>query len=63
MHISAFSLARDSKRAMFAYEKARMWKELFSLAVDTGVADQDLIDMSHRVAGLIYDLLVKHFLS
>ncbi|CAE6434599.1 unnamed protein product [Rhizoctonia solani] len=54
--ISAFSLARDSKRAMFAYEKARMWKELFSLAVDTGVADQDLIDMSHRVA----ESLVSH---
>ncbi|CCO34255.1 elongator complex protein 1 [Rhizoctonia solani AG-1 IB] len=41
---------------MFAYEKARMWKELFSLAVDTGVADQDLIDMSHRVA----ESLVSH---
>ncbi|KAH7339027.1 IKI3 family-domain-containing protein [Rhizoctonia solani] len=39
----AFSLAGDSKRAMFAYEKARMWKELFSLAQDTGVAEQDLI--------------------
>ncbi|CAE6360205.1 unnamed protein product [Rhizoctonia solani] len=52
----AFSLARDSKRAMFAYEKARMWKELFSLALGTGVGGQDLIDMGHRVA----DSLVSH---
>ncbi|KAJ1302839.1 hypothetical protein OPQ81_003142 [Rhizoctonia solani] len=46
----AFSLAKDFKRAMFAYEKARMWKELFSLAFDTGVNGQDLIDMGLRVA-------------
>ncbi|ELU39450.1 pol II transcription elongation factor [Rhizoctonia solani AG-1 IA] len=52
----AFSLANDSKRAMFAYEKARMWKELFSLALDTGVGGQDLIDMGHRVA----ESLVSH---
>ncbi|CAE6532691.1 unnamed protein product [Rhizoctonia solani] len=52
----AFSLAEDSKRAMFAYEKARMWKELFSLALDTGVVDQDLTDMGLRVA----ESLVSH---
>ncbi|CAE6502632.1 unnamed protein product [Rhizoctonia solani] len=52
----AFSLAGDSKRAMFAYEKARMWKELFSLAQDAGVAEQDLIDMGLRVA----ENLVSH---
>ncbi|CUA72874.1 Elongator complex protein 1 [Rhizoctonia solani] len=52
----AFSLAEDSKRAMFAYEKARMWKELFSLALDAGVPDQDLIDMGLRVA----ENLVSH---
>ncbi|CAE7213541.1 unnamed protein product [Rhizoctonia solani] len=46
----AFSLAKDSKRAMFAYEKARMWKELFSLALDAGVLDQDVTDMGLRVA-------------
>ncbi|KAG8762167.1 hypothetical protein FRC11_010683 [Ceratobasidium sp. 423] len=52
----AFSLAKDSKRAMFAYEKARMWKELFSLALDTGVVDPDLTDMGLRVA----ENLVSH---
>ncbi|CAE6477418.1 hypothetical protein ACGC1H_007622 [Rhizoctonia solani] len=52
----AFSLAGDSKRAMFAYEKARMWKELFSLALETGVPDQDLTDMGLRVA----ESLVSH---
>ncbi|CAE6454047.1 unnamed protein product [Rhizoctonia solani] len=52
----AFSLAGDSKRAMFAYEKARMWKELFSLALDVGVPDQDLTDMGLRVA----ENLVSH---
>ncbi|KAG8738161.1 hypothetical protein FRC10_007220 [Ceratobasidium sp. 414] len=46
----AFSLARDSKRAMFAFEKARMWKELFSLAADADISSEDLVDMGYRVA-------------
>ncbi|KAG9120672.1 hypothetical protein FRC07_003758, partial [Ceratobasidium sp. 392] len=47
----AFSLAKDTKRAMFAYEKARMWKELFSLAVGADISSEDLTDMGYRVAG------------
>ncbi|KAF8594643.1 IkappaB kinase complex, IKAP component [Ceratobasidium sp. AG-I] len=46
----AFARAGDSKRAMFAFEKARMWKELFSLALDTEIASEDLVDMGYRVA-------------
>ncbi|KAG9098159.1 hypothetical protein FRC06_006747 [Ceratobasidium sp. 370] len=50
----AFSLAMDTKRAMFAFEKARMWKELFSLAVDAGISSEDLVDMGYRVADNFY---------
>ncbi|KAG8722224.1 hypothetical protein FRC09_006606 [Ceratobasidium sp. 395] len=46
----AFSLAKDIKRAMFAFEKARMWKELFSLATEASIPPADLIDMGYRVA-------------
>ncbi|KAG9083537.1 hypothetical protein FS749_005957 [Ceratobasidium sp. UAMH 11750] len=46
----AFSLAKDTKRAMFAFEKARMWKELFSLAADADISSEDLVDMGYRVA-------------
>ncbi|KAG9116362.1 hypothetical protein FRC07_007460, partial [Ceratobasidium sp. 392] len=42
--------AKDTKRAMFAYEKARMWKELFSLAVEADISSEDLTDMGYRVA-------------
>ncbi|KAG8724730.1 hypothetical protein FRC09_015203 [Ceratobasidium sp. 395] len=48
--IKAFSLAKDIKRAMFAFEKARMWKELFSLATEANIPLDDLTDMGYRVA-------------
>ncbi|QRV80523.1 Pol II transcription elongation factor [Ceratobasidium sp. AG-Ba] len=46
----AFSLAKETKRAMFAFEKARMWKELFALAAEINISSEDLVDMGYRVA-------------
>ena len=57
---TAFARAGDSKRAMFAFEKARMWKELFSLALDTGIAPEDLVDMGYRVAGTVQAHIISH---
>jgi elongator complex protein 1 len=45
---------------MFAYEKARMWKELFSLALDTDVTSEDLVDMGFRVAGVTHLPIMLH---
>ena len=39
---------------MLAYEKAHMWRELFSLAPKQGIPSEELSSMGYRVAGEIY---------
>lgn len=46
-----FRHAGKPQKAMIAYEKALEWQELFDLAVQNRMSDEDLGDMAYRVAG------------
>ncbi|KAI0264133.1 IKI3 family-domain-containing protein [Gloeopeniophorella convolvens] len=43
--------ARRSKKAMLAYEKALLWRELFEIAQLERVESEDIVAMAYRVAG------------
>ncbi len=47
--------AQRPQRAMLAYEKALLWRELFELAQLQKVDHEDIIAIAYRVAG-VYSL-------
>jgi elongator complex protein 1 len=47
----AFVLAGRPDRAMAAYERAHLWRELFALAVTQKIGVDEMEDMCTRVAG------------
>ena len=44
--------AGNLTKAMISHEKALQWQELFCLAAQVEMADEDVIDMEYRVAGV-----------
>jgi elongator complex protein 1 len=43
--------ANQQKKAMVTHEKALEWQELFMLALQTNMPDNEIIDTAYRVAG------------
>ena len=46
--------AQRPSRAMFSYEKALLWRELFELAQLQKVEREDLVAIAYRVAGVYF---------
>ena len=42
-------------KAMIAHEKGLQWQELFCLAAQVEMTDEDVIDMGYRVAGVCWN--------
>ena len=50
--------AGNLTKAMISHEKALQWQELFCLAAQVEMADEDVIDMGYRVAGVCSNSLL-----
>ncbi|KAI0030870.1 IKI3 family-domain-containing protein [Vararia minispora EC-137] len=46
----AFVEAAQHRKALVAYEKALLWRELFDLALRNGLEEEELLDTAYRVA-------------
>jgi elongator complex protein 1 len=44
--------AQRPQKAMLAYEKAQLWRELFDLAQLQKVDQEEIVAMAYRVAGM-----------
>ena len=63
MNISVFVEAKRLKKAMIAYERALLWRELFELAIQVDEnepspeagddVENELVNMAYRVAGSV----------
>lgn len=49
MYISA----QKPQKAMVAHERALAWRELFTIAVEEKMSDEDIVETAYRVAGKI----------
>lgn len=47
----AYSLAKQPRKALKAYEKAHAWRELFALALEQEISSQALTELCERVSG------------
>ena len=51
-HILVLVEAGHLTKAMIAHEMALQWQELFCLAAQAELANEDIVDMGYRVAGM-----------
>lgn len=49
---TAYQVARKQRKAMGAFERAHAWQELFTIAINEGIAGADLAALSARVSGV-----------
>lgn len=51
---SVFRQAKESAKAMLAYEKSLDWQEVFEIAVQESLSEDELKDIGYRVAGTCF---------
>lgn len=67
--LAVFQLGNQPEKALLAYQRANAWQELFTLALTTGVAQDEIKELALDVAGTssslspLFEIVLMPFLS